>query len=185
MNVVLRITATCNILSALAACGGGSSSGAVAPLSAPPPPAITGRFNVPSTGVSNYTGFMNLNLPVGQNREVATGRLELAINFGAGTEQITGTATDFSLPSGGALTGQLFIDESALQPEQGSEPPGFEAEISGALRGGSLINTLITGDLEADFDTTDVSTASGQVFGDVTTSQGVDVFDGSFSIAVQ
>lgn len=181
-----RFLMTLGALGLLAACGGGGNSGGIAPtVSAPPPPAITGRFQVPGNGVANYTGFMNLNLPVGQAREVATGRMSLAIDFAAASEQITGTVTDFSLPSSGALTGQLFIDESELRAEQGSAPPGFEAEISGALRGGSLINTLITGDLEADFDATDVSAASGQVFGDVTTSQGIDIFDGTFSIAEQ
>jgi len=48
-----------------------------------------------------------------------------------------------------------------------------------------LINSLITGDMVAEFDTTDLSSASGVVFGDVTTSQGIDIFDGSFSVAKQ
>ena len=175
------------LLVAFSACGGGGGggTGGTAAIASPPPPTITGRFQVPNNGVANYSGFMNLNLPSGTGREVATGSLSLAIDFGAPSDQVSGTATGFSVLSSGTLTGQLFITDGDIRAEQGNDPPGFEAEISGTLKGGTLVNTLITGDVVADFDTTDVSAASGTVFGDVTTSQGIDIFDGSFSVGKQ
>lgn len=174
------------IVMAVTGCGGGSvGSGGVAPVTSPPPPTITGRFVVPNTGVASYVGFMNLNLPTGAGQEVATGSLNVLIDFGAASDQVSGTATGFSIASSGALTGQLYITEGQLRAEQGNDPPGFEADISGSLKGGSLVNTLLTGAVVANFDTTDVSAASGIVFGDVTTSQGIDVFDGSFSLGKQ
>jgi len=48
-----------------------------------------------------------------------------------------------------------------------------------------LINSLITGDMVTEFEKTDLSSAIDVVFGDVTTTQGIDIFDGSFSVAKQ
>ncbi|SHG79985.1 hypothetical protein SAMN05444003_0982 [Cognatiyoonia sediminum] len=169
----------------MSACGGSSTSGDVDPIEAQPPEVVTGRFDVPQSGTARYSGFMNLNLPNGAIRETATGNLSLSVDFSASSDQVTGQARGFSIPSSGSLTGTIFVTAGNLEAEQGNTPPGFEAEISGALRGGSLINSLITGDMVAEFDTTDLSSASGVVFGDVTTTQGIDIFDGSFSVAKQ
>ena len=156
----------------LANCGGTSTDNAVAPITNPPPAPITGRFDVPSTGVAGYIGNMTVNLPHLSTREEAIGTLSLSIDFGAVSEQVSGVADGFSTANLGALSGRIFVTGGTLRAEQGNDPPGFEADLSGVLRGGALISSLVTGELVADFDTTDLSTASGTLFGDVTTSNG-------------
>ena len=185
-RMFLRVFLFIGVLSChLSGCGSSSDMVDPDPTSPSPPSTITGRFEIPQTGTARYSGLMNLNLPNGIARDTAVGTMALSIDFAATADQVTGQVTGFSAPSFGSLNGTLFITDGALVAEQGAEPPGFEAGISGALQGGSLINSLVTGDLVAEFEGTDTSTASGIVFGDVTTSLGIDIFDGSFSITKQ
>ena len=166
---------------ALAGCSGGSSGGGNLddPGGTQTPP-ITGRQDLPQSGVANYLGFMTLNLPVNGSRGEAVGDLSLAVDFGAAQGQVTGTADGFVL-LGDSLTGRIFVTAGQIIAETSTDPAGFEADLSGSLKGGALPNTLLTGTIDADFETTDGSVISGTAFGDLTTTSGIDVFDGTFS----
>ena len=82
---------------------------------------------------------------------------------------------------GDSLTGRIFVTAGEIIAETGNDPAGFEADLSGSLKGGALLNTLLTGAFDADFETTDGLVISGTAFGDVTTTSGIDLFDGMIS----
>ena len=169
------------VSSLLIACGGAGTAtdGSSLPDTGTNTP-ITGRQVIPSAGIATYAGFMSLNLPVDAGRTTVVGDLSLSVDFGANGNQLSGLAQQFTL-DGNTLAGRVFVtDGQIVLVAHGSE---VEANISGALTGTGMSNTLVTGEVLGVFSGENGRVISGTAFGDVTTASGIDVFDGTISVA--
>jgi len=61
---------------------------------------ISGPAALPLEGTANYEGFVTLNLPTADGRRANVGDLNLAVDFGATSNQISGGVSNFTGATG-------------------------------------------------------------------------------------
>lgn len=169
------------MLLALMGCGG-SPSGAPPDLPATPP-AVTDPRDLPASGFASYDGYLRARLPTGADgaRLDYLGDLRMDVNFGAGFDQIRGTATGFRAERSTALAGTLTLDQGKVfrDPAQAGAY-GFDADLNGRLTGADGVQDIDAA-LSGNFLGPDAAAVSGVVYGTTTGAAGLEIFDGSFA----
>jgi len=131
---------------------------------------------LPLEGTANYAGFMTLNLPTVDGRQANVGDLNLAVDFGATSNQVSGGVSNFS-----GTTGTLDISGGDLN--RGADPDmdfTFDGALSGTLQTGSTAFD-IDGNLLGEFRGRDQYGLTGIVSGTITGSGSQDIFDESMA----
>lgn len=175
---------TAHILWLLAACGSGSSSGSNG-VSAPDFDAfqadilgrgVTFAAQMPTTGSADYSGLVQLNLPVGGAApQTYLGTIDVTVIFDA-TAPVTGELQGFT-----GLSGTLTVSDGVITPD--ADPDAefqFFADVAGTLSTSGAAHDL-DGSLAGDFYGPGAGAIAGVVFGDITTGGDVDIFDGAFA----
>lgn len=173
----------------LAGCGGGGGDTAHAPdrfaafdqLSASVAALdVTPVAQLPDGGQAHYTGAAALNIPVGGAAAIYVAELTVSIGFGPDAVPMTGTMSAFQSATGGRLTGTMAVSDGrfnlAADPDRDYQ---FTAVMGGTLADGATVHAL-DGHLMGDFRGRDGAAIAGVLFGDVTTGDVIDIFDGSF-----
>ncbi|WP_386681257.1 hypothetical protein [Loktanella sp. R86503] len=174
------------MLLCLAGCGGGGGGDAMTPAQ------IDGQIGgqdvsdpalLPTAGRASYDGYMRAALPTGEDgaRVQYLADLTLAVNFGAGFDQIRGQASGFEAQDGVPLAGRLAITDGAIyRGTDSSAAYSFDADLDGTLSGGGESYT-IDASLDGEFVGQTQTAVRGLVFGDMTGPAGLDIFDGTFA----
>lgn len=142
----------------------------------------TDPASLPNSRVARYGGHMNLRMNTMPGAPTTyLGDLALAVDFGATSNQITGTARDFRAPSGN-LRGQLALSSGDLT--RSTDPKidfTYGGLIGGTLTAGDNTTYTLDGDFAGDLHGRNGGAVSGVIFGDVTGPNGIDLFDGAFA----
>ena len=177
------------MLLCLAGCGGGGGGNE---NGGPTPGQIDGQIDgqevsdpslLPTTGRASYDGYMRAALPTGEDgaRVEYLADLTLAVNFGAGFDQIRGQASGFEARDGVPLSGGLAItDGSIFRGTDSSAAYSFDADLDGTLSDGRASYT-IDASMDGEFINQTQTAVRGLVFGDITGPGGQDIFDGTFA----
>ncbi len=129
---------------------------------------------LPVTGRAVYAGFGTLDLAIGGTMQSYIGDLDLTVEFSGTGDPISGTLHSFD-----GLSGALSIANGNL--DRGADTDvdyTFGADIDGTLTN-SDGDYVIDASLSGDFRGRDQDGITGVVFGDITGSNGVDIFDGT------
>ncbi len=142
---------------------------------------MTPDAQVPVSGSHNYTGQMQLDLPLDDSPVTAYyGALDLTLDMGSSTVAATGTADGFASAAGNVLDGALTVSGGLFLPDVDPVPLVI-ADLEGALYDGNDQFDL-EAEMEIHFYATDATAVSGRVFsGSITHGAQVDVFDGTFA----
>lgn len=178
-----------SVLMTLAACGGGGE-----PTGASRTAAfdryfsdidamdVTPASQLPTTGDATYGGDIQLQLPIGADAAVVpyVGVLEMRVHFDPAVQEITGHADGF-VSGGDILAGHLLLSDGRI--DRDADPVTdyqFAAKLSGPLsRAGHSYD--IVADIAGDFRGRRADAVSGVVFGTVSDTAGLDIFDGTFA----
>ena len=172
----------------LAGCGGGGSSAddavSVAQMNAQiSSQSISDPAQLPVSGRAQYDGYMRTALPTGPEgaRVEYLGDMTLAVNFGAGFDQIRGHASGFEARDATPLSGGLAITNGNIYRDTKTAAAySFDGDVDGALSNGSARYT-IDASIEGEFLAPGQTAVRGLWFGDVTGPLGQDIFDGTFA----
>lgn len=171
------------VLIVLAGCNGGAAVDSGALEDEVDLVTINDPGTLPTAGRADYTGTMTARLPVpGIGTRAYIGDLALSVDFGADDDALTGRANRFAHASGDQLTGGLSLASGALfRSTDPDENYTFDGDVTGTLTHATGGAMRIDAQMSGDFRGTDQAAVQGVIFGDVTTRDGLDIFDGSFA----
>ncbi len=137
---------------------------------------ISNPAALPQKGTAQYAGYMTLALPVSGATTDYIGDLDLAVDFGATRNQVSGSASNFT-----GLSGSLAI--TGGDPARDTDPDidyTFDGAVTGDLgQGGDTYS--IDGTLVGEFRGRYQDGITGIIYGDITGPTGQDLFQGSIA----
>ena len=143
---------------------------------------VSNPDKLPDDGTANYTGFMTAHLPTGDDgaRSGYIGDLQMAVDFSAERNQVSGRARNFANNDGLALDGKLRLRGGDLfRDTDPDDNYTFTGNVDGRLSAdGDTYD--IDARIEGEFRGRRQNGVSGLLFGDVTGPFGQDIFDGDF-----
>lgn len=145
---------------------------------------VTPAAQLPVSGQAGYAGAAMLRIPVDGAFVPYVADLAVSIGFGPDTTPVTGTLDAFQSADNGGLTGALAISggrfNATADPDRDYQ---FTAYVGGTLADGTTTHAF-DGELMGDFRGRDGAAVAGVVFGDITTGEEIDIFDGVFAATV-
>ncbi|MCA1774748.1 MAG: hypothetical protein LC676_03830 [Loktanella sp.] len=141
---------------------------------------------LPTLGTAEYSGFMFIDLPVTpDNPSLQTayvGQMRMVVAFDERAEPLSGTAAGFTDRLNVALGGQLDLGGGTVF--RGNDPDSnytLEGAVAGRLNHPDVGAMVVDGSIAGEFRGLNQEGVQGVVFGDVTSSLGEELFDGSFA----
>ncbi len=141
---------------------------------------------LPTLGSADYRGFMFVDLPVTPSdptlQTAYVGEMTMSVAFDGRAEPVRGRATGFTDRLNVTLGGSLDIGKGTIF--RGNDPDSnytLEGAVAGRLNHPGVGAMDVDGSMAGEFRGLNQEGVQGVVFGDVASSLGEEIFDGSFA----
>jgi hypothetical protein len=141
---------------------------------------------LPTMGTADYNGFMFVDLPVTPDdptlQTAYVGQMTMVIAFDERAEPVSGSARGFTDRLNVTLDGELDLGAGAIF--RGNDPDSnytLQGAVTGRLNHPDVGAMLIDGSMAGEFRGLGQEGLQGVIFGDVASTLGEEIFDGSFA----